>query len=68
MTIKDASKATGIGYENAKAIKKAYERLRFNEDQENLNDYTAIRSLKTPMALNKFEPSLLASIQTSISE
>ena len=31
MTIKEASKITDIGYENAKAIKKAFEKVRYAE-------------------------------------
>ena len=68
MTIKEASKVTDIGYENAKAIKKAYDRVRLGGQQEDFNDQKAIYPLKTQKALNKWEPSLLASMQTSTSE
>ena len=46
MTIKEASKVTDIGYENAKAIKKAYDRLRLSGQKENTNDQTANYPLK----------------------
>ena len=46
MTIKEASKVTDIGYENAKAIKKAYDRVRLSGQQEDTNDQTANYPLK----------------------
>ena len=46
MTIKEASKVTDIGYENAKAIKKAYERVSLSRQQEDTNDQTANYPLK----------------------
>lgn len=68
MTIKEASKITDIGYENAKAIKKAYDRVSLSGKQENFNDQTSIYPLKNQKAFKKWEPSLLASMQTSTSE
>ena len=60
MSIKEASRVTKIGYENAKAIKRSFQ----------LNSKPQYESIKTEMrkeGLNRLIPSLRASMETNVS-